>query len=429
MFRRHRWMTYTCCVTVAVGALAACGGDDAGDAGATEQTSSASSAEPSSGSTTASDGETTSAASDPGSDAAVEEIVIASVGNYSGVTSEFAAPGMEGVDAWVRTVNANGGVGGHPIKLIIEDDRADATRARTLIQDLVENQHVVAFVGNFASITQAAAGDYLAEKRVPVIGGEHGNPIWWENPMWFPFSADTNGQAFGYVEAAQRFVPDATNLGVLVCQESPACEVLGGQVKDWAEQAGMNVTYEGAASVAAVDYTAECIAAKDADIDILFVALSVTNDENIARDCARQGLEPTFMIASGDTNFEGKPEFEGAVTATPAFPAQYEGPETADFHAAMEEYHPGNRFSPLAANGWAIGVGFGKIVEAIDGPVTSEAILDQLWSFDGETLGGLVAPLHFVRDQPAPKAKCTWPIVYVDQTMTAPDGLEAVCAP
>jgi hypothetical protein len=37
--------------------------------------------------------------------------------------------------------------------------------------------------------------------------------------------------------------------------------------------------------------------------------------------------------------------------------------------------------------------------------------------------------LTFIKDQPAPKAKCTWPVVYKSGEMSAPGGITPVCAP
>jgi branched-chain amino acid transport system substrate-binding protein len=355
-----------------------------------------------------------------GTQGTTDEVTIASVGNYSGVSGAIQKPGVDGLDAFVKALNARGGVNGHKINLIVEDDRGDATRARSVIQDLVENKGAVAFAGDFASLTQSAAGDYLLQKRIPVMGGEHGPLIWWQNPMWFPFGADTNFQAYGYVAAAKQFA-NSHNLGIMVCTESPACGVLAGQMKDWATRA--------AASVAAPDYTAQCLAAKSAGVDALFIAFSTTSYQNIARDCSRQGYHPKYIIATGDATEEGNPEFEGAVTATPAFPPQFQGPATQDYHAAMKKYDPQSEFIPFAAQGWVIGLGLEKVLKAITGPVTSAKMLDQLWTFKDETLGGLSAPLTFIKDQPAPRAKCTWPVEYKNQKMSAPAGLTSVCAP
>jgi hypothetical protein len=41
-------------------------------------------------------------------------------------------------------VDANGAIGGHPVKVIVEDSKNDPGTAQSVIQDLFQNQHVVA---------------------------------------------------------------------------------------------------------------------------------------------------------------------------------------------------------------------------------------------------------------------------------------------
>jgi branched-chain amino acid transport system substrate-binding protein len=422
---RTRVVALSLLFPLALGVLASCGSDDS----ASDSTVAGTAADSATTATAGTTGDTdaTGATGATGGDAgATDEVVIASVGAYSGPDEAYGKPGAAGLQAWADSVNAKGGINGHKVKLIVEDTRADTTRARTLIQDLVENQGVVAFVGNFDGTAQGAAADYLLENGIPVLGGEHGPPVWWENPMFFPFGADTNYQGYGYIAAAKLF-SDGRDLATLVCEEAPGCDFVGKGMASQGEAAGYNVVYQGRASLAAPDFTAQCVAAKDAGANVVFLAFSFDADRHVASDCSRQGLEPTYIVASGDDSFVDDEAFEGYVTATPAFPPYYDGPETKDFHDAMAEYQPDSPVTPLSSMGWVIGLGMEKVLSGIDGPVTSEAILDQLWTFEDETFGGLSAPLTFIEDQPAPVTKCTFPVVQRDGAMVAPNGLEQVC--
>ena len=50
-----------------------------------------------------------------------------------------------------RYVNDNGGLNGHPVRVIVADDGGDPARALSLVRDLVENQSAVAFMGQSAA--------------------------------------------------------------------------------------------------------------------------------------------------------------------------------------------------------------------------------------------------------------------------------------
>src|SRR5437879_9504607 len=57
--------------------------------------------------------------SSAGTQGTTDEVTIASVGNYSGVPGAIQKPGVDGLDAFVKALNARGGVNGHKINLII----------------------------------------------------------------------------------------------------------------------------------------------------------------------------------------------------------------------------------------------------------------------------------------------------------------------
>ncbi len=73
---------------------------------------------------------------------------------------------------WAKWVNANGGVAAHPVNVIAKDDANDPARALQAVQDLVENEGIVVFVGNASSATDAAFKDYLNSKNIPDVGGQ-----------------------------------------------------------------------------------------------------------------------------------------------------------------------------------------------------------------------------------------------------------------
>ena len=81
------------------------------------------------------------------------EVVIGSVGTLSGPAGATIGQVATGVQVWARFINKRGGVRGHPVRLITQDDGGDPARHRAIVQDLVESRHVIAFVGNPEALT------------------------------------------------------------------------------------------------------------------------------------------------------------------------------------------------------------------------------------------------------------------------------------
>ena len=77
-----------------------------------------------------------------------EPLVLGSVGTYSTEQQAGESPGDETIEAWAEWVNAHGGVNGHPVKLIVKDNRLDQAQAVSMVKELVEQDGVVAFVSN-----------------------------------------------------------------------------------------------------------------------------------------------------------------------------------------------------------------------------------------------------------------------------------------
>ncbi|HUZ09672.1 MAG TPA: ABC transporter substrate-binding protein, partial [Acidimicrobiales bacterium] len=67
-------------------------------------------------------------------------ITIGYVTDLTGVASSTFADGAGGARARVDLQNAQGGVNGHKLKLVVEDDQSSPTVNKTASQDLVQNK-------------------------------------------------------------------------------------------------------------------------------------------------------------------------------------------------------------------------------------------------------------------------------------------------
>jgi len=64
---------------------------------------------------------------------------------------------------------------------------------------------------------------------------------------------------------------------------------------------------------------------------------------------------------------------------------------------------------------------------APDQGVTSLNLLEGLWTFKGETLGGLTNPLTFTKGQNAPRNPCWWTLIIQNRKFNAPRGMNVRC--
>jgi branched-chain amino acid transport system substrate-binding protein len=100
---------------------------------------------------------------------AQEPIRIGAVLSLTGFASFMGQPEKNTFEMLEKEVNKAGGINGHPIKVIIYDDKSDATESVLVVKRLVDKDKVVAILGPSISPTSLATLPTIEEKKVPAI--------------------------------------------------------------------------------------------------------------------------------------------------------------------------------------------------------------------------------------------------------------------
>ena len=104
------------------------------------------------------------------------EILVGRTTALSGGMAPFMNPVHEGHDAAIADLNAQGGIGGRPVRLVTLDDGFDAKRALENARTLVEKEGVVALFGTAGTSQVMTLLPYLAQAKLPLIGVYTGSP-------------------------------------------------------------------------------------------------------------------------------------------------------------------------------------------------------------------------------------------------------------
>ncbi len=100
------------------------------------------------------------------------EIDIGLIADLTGPAALSGQHKQEGAQLAVDAINANGGVNGKKIKLIVEDDAGSNQAGVSAYQKLASNQNVVAIIGSVRSTIVNATLPYIAQSKIPtMIGG------------------------------------------------------------------------------------------------------------------------------------------------------------------------------------------------------------------------------------------------------------------
>ena len=105
-----------------------------------------------------------------------DTIKVGVYGDLTGQTSSFGQSTKNGIELAVEEINKAGGVNGKQIQLIIEDDQGRPEQAKTVVSKLVNQDKVIAVLGEVASTNSLAAAPVAQEAKIPMISPSSTNP-------------------------------------------------------------------------------------------------------------------------------------------------------------------------------------------------------------------------------------------------------------
>lgn len=361
-------------------------------------------------------------------------IVIGLICSCTGGIASSEVGGVPTYESWAKEVNAHGGINGHKIQVIEKDDGLNPGTALTDVQAMVNQDHAVAIVD--ASAVDSAWADFVQSAHVPVVGGNAQSLVTITNPNFFSAGETIDGFFTSYAYAAKKV--NKKNIGNFYCSESAACQEALPLLRSNAQKLGLAVAYVTSISGSQPNYTAACLAAKQAGVNALLVGEAVVPDEAVAADCSKQGYFPFYIegdgaIAKSFTTAPGlSKNFIGFEQDVPFFLTDVPGLKL--MYSSLAKYAPNVPKSPnfgeQEVQMWVSGLLFQAAATAANagkhGPVTSEDIYKGLYSLHNTTLGGMAPPLSYKEGQTNP-VHCWFWVRIENHRFTAPYGIKPVC--
>jgi branched-chain amino acid transport system substrate-binding protein len=110
--------------------------------------------------------------------AAKDELVIGEYGSLTGNDATFGTSTQSGVQVALDQLLASkqGKIGGLPVRVVVEDDQGKAEEAATVVQKLINQDRVIAVIGEVASSRSLAAAPICQAAQVPMISPSSTNP-------------------------------------------------------------------------------------------------------------------------------------------------------------------------------------------------------------------------------------------------------------
>jgi branched-chain amino acid transport system substrate-binding protein len=110
--------------------------------------------------------------------ASQDELVIGEFGSLTGNDATFGQSTKNGVEVALGELQAQklGQIGGLKVRVVVEDDQSKAEEAATVVQKVINQDRVIAVIGEVASSRSLAGGPICQAAGVPMISPSSTNP-------------------------------------------------------------------------------------------------------------------------------------------------------------------------------------------------------------------------------------------------------------
>jgi branched-chain amino acid transport system substrate-binding protein len=333
------------------------------------------------------------------------------------------------VRALIDSINASGGVSGHPLTLVVQDDASSATGAVTAAELLVAD-HVVGVDFDDATIDGGAA-KYLNSQKMPTTG--LGDSASWVN----------YNNLFGIYGYSDPSLPATTTYGVLEkgLGVTKVAGVAYGTIPPSVE--GVQATLkaaagEGVQTVGSVNmqlggnnYTSLALQLKDTGAQGFYTGTATNDNVGLGTAITQEGMHLPGMIFSTGyelSTLQSASTLQGTYWLINTAPFTSNNPAAVQYRQTLAKYAPGvfggsqETFAYVGAELLVAGL------QADQGSSSPSALLTSLGSLSSFNAGGLLAaPIDYTK----PKATqisglCTY-VVSIKGSQFVQYGSGPVC--
>ena len=329
---------------------------------------------------------------DPG--ASDKEIVIGSIYPYSGPASAYGNIG-KAVDAYMKKVNAEGGINGRRIKFVTVDDGYNPARTVEQARKLVEQEEVLLLFNTLGTPPNTAIHKYMNQKKVPQLFVATGATLWGD-PKNFPWTMgwQPSYQSEGriYAQHVLETKPNA-KIGILMQNDDYGRDYLKGFLDGLGDKAKAMVVKQVTYEVTDPTVDSQMVELKASGADTFFNITTPKFAAQAIRKAAEIGWKPVHYLnsvsnsAGAVMNAAGAENGVGVITAyylkDPTDPQWQNTAEYKDWLAFMQKYYPGGDLKDnLHVYGYTVAQTLVQVLKQAGDNLTRENIMRQAASLD-----------------------------------------------
>jgi branched-chain amino acid transport system substrate-binding protein len=336
----------------------------------------------------------TAPAANYGPGASDTEVKVGNINPYSGPASAYGKIG-ETISAYVKYINAKGGVNGRTIDYITLDDGYSPPKTVEQTRRLVEQDQVLFLFQTLGTPTNSAIHKYVNAKKVPHLFLATGASKW-DQPEAFPWTMgwQPTYEAEGKIYAAYvlKNKPDA-KIAILFQNDDYGKDYLDGFRAGLGDKADSMIVIQEPYEVSDPTVDAQIIKMKSAGADVF---LNVTTPKFAAqaiRKAHEIGWQPLHFLNNVSSSVGSVLKPAGLEASTGVITAEYrmdptdrkwaDHPETVAFKAWMKENMPNADITDINhLYGYSAGHVLVEVIARAGDELTRENVMKVSQSFD-----------------------------------------------
>jgi len=308
------------------------------------------------------------------------------IGSEMPLTGQLlVVPQLEaGINAAVSSINAQGGLDGHPLKLVVCDTAYDPNQELSCMRTLISDKVSAIVAPLIVADTSGREYQLAGVANIPVVGSLGLTQVEYNSPGTFPLVGGIPSWVYGAVE--HLIANSAKKIGYLG-EATPASELIGQLVKAADKSAGITTTQVVNTDDTTSDPTfaigaAKAIAGNPDGIVVTTNPQFVPKAVLALRHAGYTGAISTIssILSPAVIKALGSAGNGLLVTSDVALVSDTSNPAVAEFLAAMKKYQPSASIEELTIDGWGAVQLLAKVAS---GDVTAAEIMRSFESLKG----------------------------------------------
>jgi branched-chain amino acid transport system substrate-binding protein len=230
-----------------------------------------------------------------------DPIKVGYVFSLTGPAAAYGRVAKANIETMVKAYNAAGGVHGHKIEAIIEDDGTDPTRASRAATKLIRGDQVIALDGASSGTSVQAMAPIFAQSKVPMLTGNGNSQLTDPGAAWYPYFYVVNAKdEVASIAILNRASADGAKRIAVFYSEDGYGESGLKTYQEMDKPAGVSIVSTASSSAAATSVTAQINKLKAAKPDAIIMQLAAPGlAAAIGREVKAAGLDAKLYGAVG----------------------------------------------------------------------------------------------------------------------------------